>query len=596
MDRRTRILGGVFLAFIVYALLSSVVYPRWIEPLLSIDGRIAERQEIVTKLEDGETEVDHARREYRQFLDRIGSLDPVKVENDLRERLNVLVEKHGLEDVTTSGGSARLNSLGKTDAEVMTLSVNATGTLAAALGFVKDLAELPHLIRLGNTAIYPASSSRKRSSKDRMYLRVPLEVLVLPRQRILDQRLTEEDLKRPESYVRHEGRPYSEIWERTPFTRFMELTANAGRDRTFDEGTSASLRGTATGGHGDFSCNWDPPEGLDDPSSCQPKLDTASTRTQEYVLTVKDARGGDATDTVTVTVQERVAEVEPPPDESKTTPKGPKRFKDGRQMQLCMALIRHEDDARLDEVLVYNSRSKETLYYQPGDEFDGGELVFVHPRGAVARRQNADGEDDLFIYPLGAKLTEDIWAQDANDHPKLQAAANRIRESLWSEPTDEQANGEAEQAAEAPTSEKTGQADESDAGELVKEPKASGRRGSEAAGADSRADKGSADGQEPESTESRASDATPDGDKKDEGGAVKAKEADKKDDPSAKRKSPTGSKAKAAEKGEPKPAIDAKAIERAREEHRKRRLEAKRREVKRSKKPGRRGNRSVPKR
>ena len=561
MDRRTRILAGAFLAFVAYALFSSVIYPRWIEPAFTIDERIVERKEVLDELQDADTEVELAKREYGEYLHRIGSLDAVKVENDLRERLNILVDKHGLDDVTTSGGSARMNSLGKSEAQVMTLAVNATGSLASTLGFLKDLAELPHLVRLGNTAIYPASSSRRRTSKDRMYLRVPLEVLVLPQPRILDQRMTGEDLEQSEKYVRHDGRPYSEIWERTPFTHFEDLTANAGRDQTPYEGDSASLRGKATGGRGDHTCQWDPPEGLDDPTSCETKLDTESVEVLEYTLTVTDNRGDTATDTVKVTVRERVVQKELEVEvETEQAAKGPKRDKDGRNMQLCMALIHHEGEERMDEVLVYNSRSKKTLYYEPGAEFDGGTLVYVHPRGAVVRRQNADGEDDLFIYPIGAKLTDDILAQDADDHPKLQAVANWIRESGMGGLSDGPSSDPGETSASIGTLEEPGED-----GESKVEPVESGA-GDKPAG-----------GPRPRPTESGAAKATPDPGKAEE------------------KKSPSGDKAKA-EKDKRKPPMDRETAERAREALQKRRKDAAGRVKKRSGSSRKRGNRPVPNR
>lgn len=46
-------------------LLSNVVYPKWIEPLLTIDERIAARQKEYDKLAALEEKVDAAKRRYK---------------------------------------------------------------------------------------------------------------------------------------------------------------------------------------------------------------------------------------------------------------------------------------------------------------------------------------------------------------------------------------------------------------------------------------------------------------------------------------------------------------------------------------------------
>jgi len=49
MDRRTKILTTLFGTLLVCALLSSVVYPRWIEPMLKIDERTDGRSMTVSR-------------------------------------------------------------------------------------------------------------------------------------------------------------------------------------------------------------------------------------------------------------------------------------------------------------------------------------------------------------------------------------------------------------------------------------------------------------------------------------------------------------------------------------------------------------------
>ncbi len=430
MDRRTKILAGAFLAFITYVLISSVVYPRWIEPMLSIDDRIAEQQERLEELEDSETEVDQAKREYRWFLDRVGSFDEVKVENALRERLNTLIVKHKLEGVNTSGGSGKMTTVGKSGAEMMRLTVDATATLESAIGFLKDVAELPQLARLGNVAIYPSSSSRRNQSKDRMHLRVPIEVLVLPPQRILGERLTDVDLDQPPAYVRHDGRDYSEIWGRVPFTEYVPpkpLVARITGDKNPEQGAKASLKAAATGGDGAYTYGWDPTEGLSDPKSANPTIDTSTLWTRTYTLTVTDGTGQPATSTVAVTVREK------PAVDTPTGPRSiiPRPWKDRKDMQVVMTLVHREGDARVGQVMVHNPKIRRTTYHQIGEDFDGGDLVYVHPRGAVVRK-----EDEWLVYPVGMTLNKGKKVEDAADYPTLRDTANWVREALGASPSE----------------------------------------------------------------------------------------------------------------------------------------------------------------
>jgi hypothetical protein len=89
-----------------------------------------------------------------------------------------------------------------------------------------------------------------------------------------------------------------------------------------------------------------------------------------------------------------------------------------------MALLRTLGAERLDEFMVYNRQSKETKYYKTGDDFDGGELVFVHQRGGVVRRS-----EDYFVYPIGATLDQQVEARVADEYPELKSAAEKLREA-----------------------------------------------------------------------------------------------------------------------------------------------------------------------
>jgi len=435
MDRRTKILVSVFAASAAMWLAATWVYPKWLKPLFTIKTRVADAQTELNNLLEGEAAVEHARFTYKTFLERCGSLDAAKLENDLRERLNRLIAIHHLDETNVSGGSNRMSSFGKTDARKMTLSVDATGTLEGAIGFLRSVAELPHLVRVGNVSIYPSQDSRKkRKGKrvERVQMRVPIEVLVIPQHKMLGRKLTEEELRQPEQIVRHEDRNYAQIWNKTPFTEYIELdpmVVSAGSDLTAEVGKRGiMLNGTATGGDGDYTITWAPSDHLSNPNSLRPRIDTKEPFTQIYTLTVTDTSDNSGTAQVEVAITEKPPAVVEKQG-SRTTPPprdlGPQRWRDGQLQQLVMAMASRNGDSRQAEIMVYHSRTKANTYFRPGDEFDGGELLFVHPRGAIVRRQS-----DLFVYPIGANISDDVKADVADDYPNLKLAAKRIQEAL----------------------------------------------------------------------------------------------------------------------------------------------------------------------
>ncbi|MCH7994945.1 MAG: hypothetical protein IIB57_10960, partial [Planctomycetes bacterium] len=308
MDRRTKILAGLFAVVVGYGIFSSVVYPTWIEPLVTIDDRIAARQRDLDKLLDKEREVDQAKREYVAMIERIGSVDPGKVENDLRERLNVLIAKHDLTGASVTPGRPSFDR--KTGVAKMTISVSASGTLESAILFLRDVTELPHLIRVGTVALSPVRSSRKIRQADRVNLRVPITAKVLPQKKILGKKIEQDELSQPDRLVRHLGRDYSPIWAGTPFTRYIKLDPLVVTVKRGDIKVNVNQRGvrfevSAKGGDGRYSYAWSPTEGLTGDRSPRPKVDTKEPGERSYILTVSDSSGNEVQVVVTIDVQEK---------------------------------------------------------------------------------------------------------------------------------------------------------------------------------------------------------------------------------------------------------------------------------------------------
>jgi len=83
------------------------------------------------------------------------------------------------------------------------------------------------------------------------------------------------------------------------------LAAEAGPDKIIDQGSSATLDGSASGGSAPYTYAWTPTAGLDDATKAQPIASPSATTT--YTLTVTDDLAQTDTDTVTVYVRSATA-------------------------------------------------------------------------------------------------------------------------------------------------------------------------------------------------------------------------------------------------------------------------------------------------
>ncbi len=443
MDKRTKILVGSFGLMIAYGLFSSVVYPKWVEPLLTIDDRVAERQEELDKLEEGEKKVAQAIFAYRDYANRAGSMDVGKTEHAVREKLNALIRKYKLKDANVAANRGSKDRTTLITKQVIT--VTAVGTLESAIKFLRDVEEFPQLARVGNTTIYPSTSSRKRRKQrnaiEMVNLRVPLEVWVLPQQKIVGRKLKDGDLRQPEKFVRHSNRSYADIWQRTPFSEYIPLdplVVRANRTVASRPGKTVTLSVSATGGDGEYTYLWSPADGLDNPKIARPKLNLSDVGKFDYTATVSDGSGNKDSSTVLVEIVEppQVAKKPPPPVQpTQPAPKIRGKSNKRRDMVLSVALVSSDEEESDGEIVVYNTKTRDSSFYSLGEEFEGGELVYVHPHGAVV-----SWEGQYFIYPIGGSLAEDVKADEAEGYPTLQFAAYRHRDAA--EVMDEEGSGD----------------------------------------------------------------------------------------------------------------------------------------------------------
>lgn len=428
MNKSRKILVSIFGVFVTYAMFSTFIYPTWVEPLLTLKERIATEQATLDKLEDQDSRFEKGKREYRRFAERVGAMDVGKVENSIRARLDELIVKHKLADASVSPSRGTAD---KTGIERMTVSISGVGGLESVIRFMQDVSELPHLIRIGNVSIYPASSGKRNEKADRVNMRLPIEVVVLPQQKALGQKLEDKDFKQPEKIVRHQGRDYSAIWKKTPFMDYVPLpplVANAGQPQTVPVGQSVMLQGSATGGDGKYSYEWTC-DGLAAQQAQSVAVDTSAIGQKNCNLVVKDGSDNAASAKVTITVieppppppvEEKVVEVPPPPPPPPVKTRN--TWTDRAMRQVAMTLQTQGVPGKEGELLVVNQGTRERTYHAVGDEFDGGKLVYVDTRGGIVK-----WEDKFYIYPLGAKLDQDIPADSATNHPDLLRIVERLK-------------------------------------------------------------------------------------------------------------------------------------------------------------------------
>lgn len=428
MDRRTKILASVLGAAVLYGILSSAVYPKLIRPWLMLDEEIAKHEADLAKLQVLEERVQKAKYDYREFLVRSGTQNINHALTDVRDRINKLIEEHVLIDAKVTPSRPAKDR--KSNLESAVVTVSASGNLQSAVQFLRELAELPHLVRLGTVALTPAaSSSRRGMAADMLNVRVPVEIWTLPDQRIIG-RIPPEELTRTEDlFVRHQGRDYAKIWSGEPFSDYVPLVASTVPSISVQKGQNRVLEVNATGGRGEYTYQWSPLEGLSTPTAPTTKVDTSELGTKRYEVKVTDASGKSASANVMVTVADPPKQVERTEvvqqERPEPKPQGPQAWPDGQYKELRMALLRTSGTERLDEFMVYDTRNRKNDYYRVGDEFDGGQLVYVHQTGGVARRK-----DQYFVYPLGMTVQQAIPASSAEAYPELQKAAEYHRNAL----------------------------------------------------------------------------------------------------------------------------------------------------------------------
>lgn len=422
----------MFGAIIAFVIITNVIYPRWIEPLTTLDERMVAARERLDELEQQEQRIEGYREEYRALVSRIGTFDIDREATAVRDRINALIDKHKLRADSVAPSRARTDR--KTEIESMTINVKAVGPLESAIGFLADLYELPQFMQVGNVALYPGSTKANERGPTPMNLRVPIQIAVLPQQKIVG-RIDLEETEQPDKRERHAARDYSPIWSGTPFDDWIPpvpLRVEIKPSKTVaNQGEKVWLQGGATGGVGSHTFVWSPTDGLKNPDSSRTELDTEQPGARTFTLTATDEKGETASNSVTINITPKPESIvrnnDRPPPPPPPPPPADSRWKDRMQRQLVMTLGRSGEDGRLDELMVSNRRSNGSEYYAVNEDFDGGTLIYVHQTGGLVRRKDdprhPKGEEGYYVYPIGETLDKDIPIAQAEAFPELRRAA-----------------------------------------------------------------------------------------------------------------------------------------------------------------------------
>ena len=329
MDKQTKIVAAVFAVLVGYAIFDKVAYPVLDEWVLSIDAKIAEREEDRAALRVHEVAKNRAVSTYRKWIRRAGTYDARIVQEDIRGRITKLVAAENITEVHI--GSPKIHTDSKTDVREFTFAITGEGTLESVVRFMKATAEFPQLVRLDKPQIRPVSGKRGTTT-DRVSFSVKLEVRVPDRNKIVGvvpkdrMVLPTEDSK----HIRYASADHSLIWKAKPFT--------------------------------------------------------------EYKKPIKDVRNPPPKRTPQPPVETVVEKAPDPKPKAEPKPKKDLRWKNRKDVRIVIAFVRRDGTTPLDEIQLFDTKDRDNpyKYVAVGQDLDGGTLRMVHHTGAVVAREDGD--------------------------------------------------------------------------------------------------------------------------------------------------------------------------------------------------------------
>ncbi len=351
MNTREKRLATIVGSLAGIVLVAKVVYPLTLKPLFDVSNEIAELEDDLADWEDKQDLFDVSMRRYKEFVERTGGTDPMRVRNVIQARLEGMLRKVGLESADSKVSPKKPSVDRKSQVATVSFHIAAEGPLNKSIRFLKQCYELPYVGRFKDVKLAPASAKAADKQKDLITLTATYQILVPPKDPAAVDMIDFTALHQPDQVVAHEGLPLAMIWDRKPFNEYVK---------------------------------------------------------QEIRRPTPPIRQPPA-----------VKEPEPKKPGPKKTPPPPKQEDPDRKVKYIAAVLRYGTD----ELLVTNNRSKTSEYVAKGEKLDGGTLIYVHPFGAIVRK-----DDGYHFYEIGKLLSEDLPLDQVSNVPEITQIALILRE------------------------------------------------------------------------------------------------------------------------------------------------------------------------
>lgn len=237
MDKRTKILGITFAVLIAVWVGYKTVYAWWVVPLVRIEQDIEKLRAQESEAAEFNAQYEFAQKDYEKLVSRVGTLELGELKDDLHHRIEDLAHEYALEDLKVT--PKREQRYGKTDALELGFAVSGQQKLESVLGFLREVYELPHVLRVVDPKLSPILPPRGEKAKDLIKLTLDIQALLLPARPRAALAYTV-DLKKlppqPKTFVRHGEPDIVKLASAKPFLEY-EPEKPAGSKPPIDTGS-----------------------------------------------------------------------------------------------------------------------------------------------------------------------------------------------------------------------------------------------------------------------------------------------------------------------------------------------------------------------
>ncbi len=415
---RQRFLFILLVAVGLGLLTYQVLWPSVIRPLFDVSDQIAKAMDDLNKNDDKLAAGERIIAKHVSYVERNGGTDTNKIRDNFRAGLNTLLAETNLRGGRISSPEPRVDT--KTKIATLSFTVGAEGTLQQTVEFLRRFYELPYVTRIRTLSLTPQTGTGKDRGKtiDSLAMHTTLEVLVLPTHKLSPVKAT---VPQPEDVPpRHSNADYSLIWNRRPFSDWVpppqgacclgSQCVMATAEQCADQ--SGTYQGDNTRCEPNPCAPPPPPTGaccvtVDDTTSC-------SVISMAECVQIHGKYQGDHSrcepnpcDKPAIVTTDPI---DPGPGEVEI-----------RDPQGSFKLVSAALSYGRDEVRVRNTQTQQHDYVKVGTPMDGGELILVHPYGAIVHRQDGD-----YMYPLGKTFAESALLAP-REYPEVYLALKELR-------------------------------------------------------------------------------------------------------------------------------------------------------------------------